>query len=433
MIATVGYGAVAVTKLAIDPTTSDIVAAGTSYLDSAHSKSGVSILRYDSSGFLKQIFGSFGTVTTSIPGYDFAGASSLLIQSDGKILVAGQATPAGGRTVFAVLRYTATGILDTSFGTQGIVLTPVGTNAKAFAVAVQPDQKIIAAGTSDSSSFAFVRYQSNGTIDTTFGNQGKSILSNADANLAEVRDLVIQSDGNILGAGAVSNGTNWSFTLLRVLADDTPSLETSSSLSYPEIKEQNPGISIANLLANGTQGNPIHNHRSSAGQGVAIVGLDSDHGTWEYTLDAGRHWQAFGQPSDVASRLFAADGVTMIRFVPQGDYAGDINSGITFRAWDRTVGINGGVGGIVYGGDWTAALSANAISASVAYLSIRTSGITARAHTTLMVTRSLPPVMHWTSLIISMHLARAPSQPMPRKDLNFLIQRVERAVEEMVS
>jgi hypothetical protein len=81
---------------------------------------------------------------------------------------------------------------------------------------------------------------------------------------------------------------------------------------------------------------------SSALQGIAITAADTSHGLWQYSLDGGTSWSALGAVSESAARLLAADATTRIRFVPTGGFSGLVASGLTFRAWDRTQGTNGG-------------------------------------------------------------------------------------------
>lgn len=90
--------------------------------------------------------------------------NAVAIQVDGKIVVAGHIRDTFNNSDFAVVRYNIDGSLDTSFG-GGKVFTPIGTgDDKASAVAIQPDGKILVAGFSGSD-FALVRYNSNGVLD----------------------------------------------------------------------------------------------------------------------------------------------------------------------------------------------------------------------------------------------------------------------------
>ena len=156
-----------------------LVVVGQTYTNNDYTGEDFAVARYNTNGSLDTTFGLNGRVTTDFPGLA-AVASSVVIQPDGKILVAGGAFPnftfLGD---FKIVRYNTNGSLDTTFGAGGIVTTSFpGQGSYAFALALQPDGKILAAGTdfvnfsSDDSSdtdFAVARYNVNGTPDTTFG------------------------------------------------------------------------------------------------------------------------------------------------------------------------------------------------------------------------------------------------------------------------
>ena len=162
-------------------------------------------------GDLDPSFGTGGKVTTPVgAGRDLAQAVAL--QPDGKIVVVGYA---GGD--FAVVRYNSNGTLDSGFGTGGKVSTPVGAGSdEAYAVALQPDGKIVVAGYA-SGDFAVVRYNPNGTLDTGFGTGGKVITDVSIIDLAEA--VAIQTDGKILLAGY--SGSPRKFSLVRYNANGT--------------------------------------------------------------------------------------------------------------------------------------------------------------------------------------------------------------------
>jgi uncharacterized delta-60 repeat protein len=125
--------------------------------------------------------------------------NSVAIQSDGKIVVAGRAGGAGGR--FGLARYNPNGTLDTSFGSDGKVTTNFSASADDFAsgVAIQADGKIVAAGhTSDR--FALARYNSDGKLDTTFSGDGK-MTTNFSSAFDAALGVAVQADGKIVAAG----------------------------------------------------------------------------------------------------------------------------------------------------------------------------------------------------------------------------------------
>ena len=144
-------------------------------------------LTHAAPGDLDPSFGAGGIVTTPITTsatFD-ANAYAIAIQPDGKLVTAGLSYSYNNdytvlTSVFALARYNTNGSLDTTFGNGGIVTTAIGTtDDTAQAVVIQPDGKIVAAGNSDASTsdspahrFALVRYNSNGTLDPTFGTGG---------------------------------------------------------------------------------------------------------------------------------------------------------------------------------------------------------------------------------------------------------------------
>jgi len=196
----------------------------------------IALLRYTSSGALDGNFGSGGIVTTAIGTNTFNQAYSLALQSDGKIVVAG--VTAGSDDDFAVLRYTASGALDTSFGSGGIVTTPIasGSTDIGISVALQNDGKIVVAGTSGIlfqgvpiGDFAVARYTSAGALDTTFGTNG-IVITPMGSGDDRANCVVVQSDGKILAAGYVKLfngqvGPQFDFALARYTS--TGALDTS--------------------------------------------------------------------------------------------------------------------------------------------------------------------------------------------------------------
>ncbi len=137
-------------------------------------------------------------------------AYALAVQPDGKILVAGRVSD--GLGAFALVRLERDGPPDTSFGSGGKVITPIGSgSATAYAVAVAPDGKIVAAGTAamngSGQDFALVRYRSDGSLDTSFGTGGTvttAFTNDADTAYA----VLVEPDGKIVVAGDANNGAS---------------------------------------------------------------------------------------------------------------------------------------------------------------------------------------------------------------------------------
>jgi uncharacterized delta-60 repeat protein len=146
----------------------------------------------------------------------FGEIGAIVKQNDGKIIAAGQVT-SGSPTVFAVTRFNNNGTLDSSFGNGGITLTDFGGDSWATAVALQPDGRIVAAGISTSNNFGIARYQNNGSPDLSFGTAGK-IVTDFFGSFDYAFAVAVQSDGKIIAAGGAVTGTgNFAFALARYL------------------------------------------------------------------------------------------------------------------------------------------------------------------------------------------------------------------------
>jgi uncharacterized delta-60 repeat protein len=159
------------------------------------------LARYDIDGALDATFGTGGTVITDVSsGWDEA--NGVAIQANGKIVVAGRATPGSPwRPWFALARYRPDGTLDTSFGDGGTVLTKFGVSGVAHAIVIQPNHRIVVAGT-NGGGFALARYDSHGSLDTSFGKGGKvATLLPGDAP-GNANAVALQPDGKIVAAGA---------------------------------------------------------------------------------------------------------------------------------------------------------------------------------------------------------------------------------------
>jgi uncharacterized delta-60 repeat protein len=158
-----------------------------------------------SGGVLDPTFGSGGLVSSTAGGLE---ALAMATASDGKVIVAGIAGVSQKGTSyneFAVARFNLDGTLDTSFGGTGevtTILTTVKNGGWARDVAVQPDGKIVAAGQAFSG-FALVRYNADGTLDKTFGSNGTGIVvTNIGRNTSDAAyRLALQPDGKIVVAG----------------------------------------------------------------------------------------------------------------------------------------------------------------------------------------------------------------------------------------
>ena len=156
-------------------------------------------------GQLDPTFGAGGTVITEFPS-SYSGARAVAVQADGRVVAAGFAhTNDSIVSDFAVTRYDGAGVLDAAFGIGGRVRTDFGGRFdEALAVAVQPDGRIVVAGSSSDatgSDMAVARYTSDGNLDATFDGDGMALVEfGAEAS---ARAVALQRDGKVVLAGRV--------------------------------------------------------------------------------------------------------------------------------------------------------------------------------------------------------------------------------------
>ena len=190
-------------------------------------------------GDLDRSFDGDGKVATNFGAADVAGG--VAVQADGKIVAAGYSEdPSSNVSDFVLARYKTDGAIDPSFGDAGKVRTAFGASSEdaAFAVAVQPDGKIVAAGGSltpnpeTSTDFALARYNPDGSLDPTFGGGTGKVLTDL-LSTEFVTGLVIEPTGKIVAVGMTrsriprSSPRDFDFAVVRYNADG--SLDTSFS------------------------------------------------------------------------------------------------------------------------------------------------------------------------------------------------------------
>ena len=209
-----------------------IVVAGYAYFGS---NVDFALARYLSNGTLDTSFGTGGIVTTPV-GTASDTAQSIAIDSSGKIVVAGYVLN-GLVYDIAVVRYLSNGDLDLSFSTDGKVTTPVGTGiAYGFDMAIDSSDKIIVAGSSENALYnddiTVVRYNSNGTLDSSFGTGG-IVTTGIGSDSDQARSLAIDGSGKIVIAGQFWNGMDFDFVAARYLSNGTldPSFGTDGKVT----------------------------------------------------------------------------------------------------------------------------------------------------------------------------------------------------------
>src|SRR5262249_47600310 len=164
-------------------------------------------------------------------------------------------------------------------------------------------------------------------------------------------------------ADVTTNGDTTAFSAATASANitvnainDAPSLLGSNDMgTINEDDFNNAGTLVSSLIAG-----QVDEVDSGASYGIAVVGVDNTDGTWQYSTDGGQNWAGFGSVSDNSARLLAADANTRVRFVPNPDWNGTVDNGLTFRAWDQTAGSAGGTADTSTNGGATAISSPTA-------------------------------------------------------------------------
>jgi uncharacterized delta-60 repeat protein len=272
-------------------------------------------------GELDPTFDGDGKVTTDFGDGDTA--SGVVIKGDGKIVVAGAA---GGTNPdfdpgfdFAVARYKTDGSLDPTFGGDGKVTTEFASNHdQAFAVALQGDGKIVVAGEAFISSdgeFALARYNTDGSLDATFGEGDGKVSTNLDPveNDAALA-VAIQADGKIVAAGYVRRNLfdpsyPSDFAVVRFNADGSPDLDFGVggivTTDFESDSDQAYGVAIqadGRIVAAG----PVHVPSATVDFGLARY---NSNGSLDTTFDGdGKVTTDFGSSDSATAVAIHANG-----------------------------------------------------------------------------------------------------------------------------
>ncbi|HVQ39504.1 MAG TPA: Calx-beta domain-containing protein [Pyrinomonadaceae bacterium] len=227
---TTDFGSTDTSQAVAIQTDGKIVAAGRG-AGGAGGLSGFAVARYNTNGGLDPTFDGDGKITIATSG-NVDTAEAVVIQPDGKIVAAGWGGDGSSGLDFVAIRYTTTGAPDPTFDGDGKAATPFFNGDFAYAAALQADGKIVLAGSINngsvsgtpgagtSSDFALLRYNTNGSLDSTFDGDGKLSLElfNNDENIV---GLGLQSTGKIIAAGGyggivfIFDAQNHNFQLAR--------------------------------------------------------------------------------------------------------------------------------------------------------------------------------------------------------------------------
>jgi uncharacterized delta-60 repeat protein len=201
-----------------------IVAVGTTY-DASYAAD-FQVTRLLSDGTYDPSFGTNGVFRYHL-GYE-TGSYSCLIKDDGNILVSGISMDDFGGFAMVLLQLGETGKIDSAFGVNGIAYYDYGMGEDiAYAMALQNDGKILLAGHISNENFqkepAVVRFTENGILDASFGLNGVATVPVTETD-NEFAGICVQPDGKIVAAGHISNGLSW-FSLLLARFDENGILD----------------------------------------------------------------------------------------------------------------------------------------------------------------------------------------------------------------
>jgi uncharacterized delta-60 repeat protein len=199
-------------------------------------------------GSLDTTFGSKGLVTVNFSSAGFVVPDAIALQSNGDILVLVQA----GYTANEVLRFTTTGDLDTTFGTKGVATLPYTLSAS---MTLQSNGQILIAGvvsTSSGSNLGILRLNTNGTVDSTFGNDGLATASLGGRGTGVGEVVLVQTNGDIfLGAQLEPTGRNQPFQTMLARFSSNGKLDSTFGSGGISVATGSGGCTALAELSNG--------------------------------------------------------------------------------------------------------------------------------------------------------------------------------------
>lgn len=256
----------------------------------------------NANGTVDTSFGTNGQVVTPAGNDQWF---ALTMQGANDFVVAG--TDSGD---FALARYNFNGSLDPTFGSQGVELTGFGSATDvAYSVALSPTGQIVAAGTANNC-FAFARYDANGNIDNSFGEGGRQILDTGAATEA-IGAVTVQNDGMVVGAG--SSGASIDVVRLTASGDLDSTFNGDGLVAVPGLAADTSGTGADYTMGLALQGNGqiVVANRTAAGH-FGVVRLNTD-GTVDTTFGSdGLASADFGGEDEADSVVIQDSGAILV-------------------------------------------------------------------------------------------------------------------------
>ena len=259
----------------------------------------IHLVRFNTDGSLDPSFGDGGMVMTDVDDLT-NNCDALVIQDDGKILVAGSSyhPHSDTRTLITLVRYTTDGTLDGSFGTGGIVTTSINDLIlEVFSVILNNNKIIVGVSTDISNNMFLVQFDNNGSIDNGFGTNG--VVDPNINNLYYPNKMIVQSDEKILVVGSIENNSQADMGLIRFNRDGSldPDFGLGGIASY-----ERSGTENGNDLAIQSDGR------------IVAVGQAYDGSDWDFEI-------VRFLPSGEPDPTFGAGGFVTYDFNALSDFA----------------------------------------------------------------------------------------------------------------
>ena len=328
-----------------------VVVGYTRWNDSHGNIDRITVARYGATGILDNGFGVGGLVTVSPVPTQASEGRAVVLQGDGKIIVAGHTGVVGGTDV-ALLRFDTDGALDPTFGTGGIVTLPVGTgNDYARSVALQGDGTIvlgILSATTGGRGWGgnIARFQSNGTLDSTFGTGGIATLPVDSAYIGHMdNQVIVQADAKIIWAGQTHGATHSEIAIFRVDPNGTlDSTFGTGGMTTTDISTGNDYVSSAVLQSDGKV--VVSGWAHGASRDKALVRYDTI-GALDSTFGTGGIVTTSVQPrSDHHAGALALQGDGALIWAGNSVVAGNPRFAVARYQPDGTLDSTFGTGGI---------------------------------------------------------------------------------------
>lgn len=252
-------------------------------------------MRFNLDGAVDPSFGSNGLVLTDISPFEEEGANCICIQNNGKVLLGGNINSSNG-VVFAIARYNSDGVIDNSFGTNGVATAaPVSADNYASSMALQSDGKILIAGWSYTGKMVMARFDANGSLDNSFDADGTAVISFGGHDYC--RGIKLKGNRIYMAGETDINGTK-DFAVVALQNDGLPQQRINQAIGNYNAAGTNISPNIYNWLQTASgelvaQVNPNSNNLGNTSWGERIYGGTGIQNTYGWFGNTSKDYGAF--------------------------------------------------------------------------------------------------------------------------------------------